>query len=296
VSTFSKEVSSLRSPDSQTAGPFARGSFAALDNEMSFFQDYLSRLVVRRVAANKWHKQRFVDADFSGRSFSHLRVMKCRFVRCRFDESQFEDFRVWRSSFEDCSFRHCELRGAVLGPVDAGECNEFLRTDFSEADLRESTYTSAVLEACQFARSQLDDVDFQGSRFSACGFSGQLRRTRFADFGFGSENQPPNEMHNVDFSAASLRWAEFKRLDLSRCTLPQDEWHVVIPEVHTFLLKAVECLDRGNEAFERELRLILEMQRRDSPRTGVGVLNRQDFYEMGQEYGQRLDEIIACTV
>ena len=256
-------------------------------------EDLFSRFVLRRVATNEWRRQRFADEDFSGRSFQHLRIVNSRFVRCRFDDSTFNDLRVWKSSFEDCRFQRSNLRGAALGPVDSGRCNEFVGTDFSDAHLRETNYSSAVFDSCRFDAVRIDEVDFQGSRFSHCRFSGQLREVQFSQLGFSAEKLPGNEMTNIDFSEASLRRVQFKQLDLSNCKLPRDEWHVVIPEFKRFLLQAVDRLLKDPRSSDAELRLVLEESRRHAPQTGIGVLNRRDFYEMGRHCGERFDELVA---
>ncbi len=67
-----------------------------------------------------------------------------------------------RSSFQDVSFRGSEL-------VESRMCwNDFIRCDFSEADLSRCDMRAVRFEACIFRGADLSGADLRRSSFDAC--------------------------------------------------------------------------------------------------------------------------------
>jgi uncharacterized protein YjbI with pentapeptide repeats len=258
--------------------------------------EFLSRYAVQTVDSMWLRDQQFDGADFTDQRFDHLRLHNCQFKGCRFDLSRFVDLRVWGSSFQDCSFRKADLRDAALGGLIEKRHSIFENTQFTGADLRGSTYISAVFDQCGFENAKLNKVDFDGSRFIRCRFAGELRETSFADVAFDHEELEPNRMVGVDFSKAALRWVAFRRLDLSGALLPQDQEHVVFADFREFLTRALKWLEPRRDLDARKIRAVLEVCLRHAPKKGVGLLNRLDFREEGESCGALFDELVRGAV
>lgn len=255
--------------------------------------EFLARYAIQTVDALQLRDHQFDGADFSNQRFDHLRLFNCKFKGCRFDLSRFVDLRVWGSSFQSCSFRKATLRDAALGGLIEKQHNVFEDTPFTQADLRGSSYISAVFDRCDFENAKLKKVDFNGSRFTRCRFAGELRETSFADVAFDHEGLEPNRMVEVDLSKAQLRWVQFRRLDLSKALLPQDEAHIIFPDFRRFLERAVKWLEPREDLDARKIRAVLEVELRHAPKIGVGLLNRLDFREEGDACGALFDELVC---
>ncbi len=171
---------------------------------------------------------RWRDLDFSGSKLNGLRLFDCEIHNCRFDNCQLRDLRIWSTKITGTSFLRSDLQGAALGGVESGRRNLFAEVDFSNADLRRTSYTAAAFQGCLFHNTKLDKVDFQTSTFSRCRFEGELNEVLFYRQGFKGEAFPPNDMIDVDFSGAKLRYVEFRGLALDRVHLPDDREHVIL--------------------------------------------------------------------
>lgn len=83
---------------------------------------------------------------------------------CRLDRIDMRNVFV-RRRFSDCSFVKAKLPGARLG-------GEFVRCDFTGANLSKSFATDCKFTGCNFAGATLSDVHFISCTFESCDFSG----------------------------------------------------------------------------------------------------------------------------
>ncbi len=83
---------------------------------------------------------------------------------CRLDRIDMRNVFV-RRKFSDCSFVKAKLPGARLG-------GEFVRCDFTGANLSKSFATDCKFTGCNFAGATLSDVHFISCTFDGCDFSG----------------------------------------------------------------------------------------------------------------------------
>lgn len=83
---------------------------------------------------------------------------------CRLDRIDMRNVFV-RRRFSDCSFVKAKLPGARLG-------GEFVRCDFTGANLSKSFATDCKFTGCNFAGATLSDVHFISCTFEGCDFSG----------------------------------------------------------------------------------------------------------------------------
>lgn len=159
------------------------------------------------VRGKVWKGIHFRDCDLSSIGFFSQVIDNCVFERCKCRGIGF-----WKSSIEHTVFDTCELRDAALGGNDMvkpGPRNEYRSVTFRKCDMRNTGYTYELFEDCTFDHCRLDKVDFGGSVFRGCTFSGPL-----VDVTFNRENRlfkigEPNVMENSDFSSADVTWCKF---------------------------------------------------------------------------------------
>ena len=154
---------------------------------------------------SKWH-----DLDFSGSKLKTLRLFDCELQNCSFDNCDLRDLRLWSTKIVESTFRRANLKESALGGVQNGSRNLFEGVDFTEADLSRTAYTAALFHRCTFSHTKLEKVDFQTTAFSECKFEGPLSHVLFYRRAFNGEAFPPNEMVDVDFRRATLRFVEFR--------------------------------------------------------------------------------------
>lgn len=223
--------------------------------------------------------------DFTGSKLTSVRLFDCEITNCRFDKCQLQDFRVWSSKFTETSFRGADLSKAALGGVQDGRRNSFLGVDFTDTDLRQSSYMAASFERCVFRNAKLVKVDFQTSTFTDCEFQGELREVLFCRRGFKGEDFPPNEMINVDFSKATFRFVEFRGLSLERVKFPDDDAeHVVIKNYVSTLDTVIAALRSQHDGESKKLLAYLATCRKwAAPDQFQGVLSIRDLKEIAGE-------------
>jgi uncharacterized protein YjbI with pentapeptide repeats len=224
---------------------------------------------------------RWRDVDFSLSNLPSLRLFDMQVVNCLFDNCDLPDLRMWGTKFSGVSFREACLKGASLGAVHQARRMVYDGVDFSRADLRGAHSQAAEFNDCLFHEARLDKVDFGGSNFVDCRFTGELREVLFYRRPFGMADGPENQMKRVDFSQARLRWCAFRGLDLDEVLLPQDDEHIVLrdyPLVLSALLERYE--NRSEPGWKRFCAVLADCQKWLGPSQTVGVINKADLLEM----------------
>lgn len=233
--------------------------------------------------------KRISGVDFTGAELSHLRLFGVTLVDCRFDNADLKDLRMWATHIENCSFKKADLRGSGLGGIMDERRNCFRGVDFSEADMRQTAWSSASLEHCLFRDTCLAGINFWGTAFSHCTFEGEVRDVIFNRHMFKREDLPANTMDHIDFSKARLRFVEFRRLKLDRVTFPHDSEHLVLTDYRRVLGRAIERLREFDEPTAKKLVFFLsggfKWTLEDQAQ---GVLNMEDIKELGESAPQLL--------
>jgi uncharacterized protein YjbI with pentapeptide repeats len=250
--------------------------------------------VTEIIPAAAFQQVKWESLDFSSSKLNGVRFFNSEVRNCLFEKCQLQDLRLWCTTIVESSFRGANLRKAALGGVQDGKRNLYSEVDFSEADLRETSYKAACFERCVFRNAKLVKIDFQTSTFTDCLFEGELRDVLFYRRGFQGEAFPPNEMINVDFSRAKLRQVGFRGLTLDRVRLPQDTEHIVIKNFASALDKAIEVLKRQEDSTAKKLIAFLNISRKwATPDQVQGVINTQDLAEVvGEDGVKRILELI----
>ena len=143
---------------------------------------------------------------------------------------------------------------------------------------------SADMIECTFADTKLSNVDFQGTVFKNCTFSGELREVQFYNHAFRVEALPENRMEGVDFRRARFFHVEFRRLDMSDVRWPDDPDHVLISDYAATLDRILGFLEGREDLPARQLKAMLGLKRKWSgPRQEIGVISKREFEFAGAE-------------
>lgn len=197
------------------------------------------------------------DLDFSGARLPSLRLFDCVLDNCVFRQAVCEGWRMWRTTLRRCSFEEANLRGSALGTLSEGERwrdrNRFETVSFDRADLRDTVWHPAEVRECSFRETRLEKVEFSGTVFRRCVFSGPLDEVVFARHGFRCERFPPNEMQDVDFSGVSFRWVEFRHLDLATVRFPERPDHLVVDDYPARLDRLLRMVEGRSDLPSRQL-------------------------------------------
>ncbi len=172
----------------------------------------------------------------------------------------------------------------MLGGVMGGRRNTFSRVDFTDADLGQTIYVAAEFVGCTFKDSHLQKVDFQSSSFSECSFEGELNSVLFYRQGFEGEIFPPNEMVNIDFTHARLRFVEFRKLDLDKVAFPRDDEHLILNDYPETLDRILGFFRDRNDMPARKLVAYFTVVRKwAGAHQRYGVINKKDVADVAGE-------------
>lgn len=224
---------------------------------------------------------RLENLDLSGSRLDGWRFFESEIVNCRFDNARCQDWRLWATNVTDTSFVSANLRQAVLGPWYKGRGNLYHRCVFSHADLYGIVSTAATFMDCDFLDVRLEKVEFDGTGFVRCRFSGRLREVMFYARSLLTEKPDPNPMEDIDFTQAELSMVDFRGLNLDHVRFPKGDNYVLIRHYHCVLEQAIQVLSRNQSARDRAWRSILEDRLKwIGPHQAVGLFNRHDYAEM----------------
>jgi len=227
--------------------------------------------------------------DLSDAALDGVRVFDSTVEDCVFNDASCRDWRLWGTSIIRSSFRGADLRDSALGGVEGTKRNVYQHVDFSGADLRRTVYKAAAFEDCNFSEAKIKKVDFQSTTFVRCVFAGELNEVLFYRRGFDCEAFPENEMRDIDFRNARLRYVEFRKLDLDKVLFPEGEDHIIIDDYPRTLDRIVTFLRARGEMPARKLAAYLAVLRKwAGNHQQRGVLNRSDMRDIAGEEAESL--------
>jgi uncharacterized protein YjbI with pentapeptide repeats len=200
------------------------------------------------------------NIDFSNSDMPSLRFHGCAIENCKFDGARCRDWRLWQTSVVDTTFVGASLRDSALAAIEDGKRNSYRNVVFDGADLRGTAWKSADVVDCRFRDATLTKVDFQGTVFRNCTFSGSLDEVMFYRHAFRGEEFPPNEMEGVDLSDARLSYVEFRKLDLEHVKLPSNSEHVVVSPYRDALADLISKYGNRDDLPARSLVVLMQMQ------------------------------------
>jgi len=238
------------------------------------------------------------DLDLTASKLLSIHFIGCEISNCCFDDCEMEDFRIYATTTRDSTFRRANLKETALGAASIQgpyqrKRNSFIGVDFSQADLRKTSYVAAAFEGCFFRNTKLSNIDFGTTSFKDCIFEGELRQVRFwrSDLfarGYPESAFPPNEMVGIDFSNAKLRDVEFRGLSLDRVRLPDDAAHIMINDFPGVLDKLISVFRQQGDETARSLVAFLGVYRKWTVPNARGVLNKQDLADIAPDAVERV--------
>ena len=189
--------------------------------------------------------------DLSGAQLDQLRVFAGHISNCIFDNASLLGTRMWGSEVTDCAFRRADLRSSALGTGEWQQRrNTWQRVTFDRANLREVTFTAAILNHCTFEKTS-NQLMFVDCEILDCVFRGQLGT--LAIDGRGHRYPIDPSAISADFGDAVVREFYIQGYRLDQVRLPKQEDIVVLHHYPSVLRAAAEWLKRP-DATESELR------------------------------------------
>lgn len=189
-----------------------------------------------KIKSNAFKKIDFTEADLSNTIWTNCEFEDCKFDKTKFSNVTFNNCVLRNLKFIKCSFKYCELGNNI-----SKESGAFLDVSFEECFIKDIIFCFPVFKNCRFINCRIDKVDFDGSRFIDTSFVGVIEAAEFGGYSFNANTKIlglikafdakdyKNEMTNVDFSGAELKYVGFNReIDLSTCKFPAGANYAII--------------------------------------------------------------------
>jgi uncharacterized protein YjbI with pentapeptide repeats len=180
--------------------------------------------------------------DLSGAQLDHLRFFAGHIVNCTFDTASMTGLRAWATEITDSTFRRADLRNSALGTGEWNRVrNTWRRVAFDRANLRDVTFTAAILDQCTFERisKQLMLIDCE---IHDCTFRGELGTLVIAGRGHRYPVDPA--ALSADFRDAKLREFSIEGYKINKVRLPPQDDIVVVHNYPSVLRLAAAWLRR----------------------------------------------------
>jgi uncharacterized protein YjbI with pentapeptide repeats len=181
----------------------------------------------------KFKNIRVENVDFSYADIQQTEWKNCVFKDVKFYATQMEQVVITNCDFEDVEFINTRLSYSHLNIRTGKKSGSFKNVAFRKSKLNETYFSFPTIEDCCFEDCNLYAADFDGSRFKNCKFKGEVNSAWFRRHSI-REFEPnyflnqvdktkfTNEMDNVDFSEAVLKYVTFsKDLNLTKCRFAQ---------------------------------------------------------------------------
>lgn len=236
------------------------------------------------------------DVYFDECRLRDLRLHDVTFENCVFSKCDLQGLRMWRTTFANCRLVDVDLRRSSLGAVDkSGLANTFRGVELVRVNMRENQFISAVMTDCQFRDCDLKTVNFDGTRFERCTFSGLLDEVQFYPHPFGEEHLPRNEMKDVSFADARFRFVEFRKLDMEHVVWPTAEDHIVVRNYRaTLACMAKRLAALGTKLGTRAANSLMFKLKWAGDHQKTGVLTPTSFPQEG-EWEAVLQALAECA-
>lgn len=227
-------------------------------------------------------EQQWRDLDLSHASCRELLLFGLCITNCVLDGADLRGTGGWAISVEDSSFRRADLRDFGLGHWKRGP-SRWASVNLHGANLSREWVSAVTLTDCDFTMAKLLKTEFWGCELVRCRFEGELREVIFHRHShMVPHRRVPMEgrFEDVDLRNTSLRWCEFRGLDLDGLLLPEDDNHIVLDDYQARLTRAAERLS-GMDDSDFDVGIARRFVERDqAPGVRRGLVNRQDLAEV----------------
>lgn len=242
-----------------------------------------NRLIIENVMWRNLH--------FKKSRLNHVHFMRVDFSNCIFQESHCKQWGLWYSRISHCAFQKVNLRGAVLGSCYSKR-NEYTDTTFANSDLRDVINLSSRFVGCSFINNNLMKAAMSSS-YIECKFEGELRE---AEFNWNNDDKDPDiEYTNLDLSKAKLRHTMFRKINLDKIRLPEDDEHVIIYNYKAALDRLIEAMKLKGDVKSRSIAAYFGFHRKWlHPDQTRGYVSREELKEvLGEEDTRMIIEILT---
>ena len=151
--------------------------------------------------------QSYLDSFFENCDFSNSNFSNAKFINCRFFRSNFSLVILSRTRLQNCFFEESKLIG-----IHFFKCDKFLLSinfkkclidicNFSDIDLKKSSFFESTLRRCDFKNSILIETDFRKTDLSSTSFHhSNLSKANFLDAINYSIDPLTNKLEKAEFS------------------------------------------------------------------------------------------------
>lgn len=240
----------------------------------------------------------FTEADLTSTVWEHM-----VFEDCLFDRTVLWDVNFTGCDFIDSRFKDCEIEHTFLGGSDRRNLGSFVNTTFSGGVIRNSHFNFPRIENCVFD-CDIEHVDFFGSQFIDCRFTGRLEdvsfrgktRPRSTSKSLSKIELPENRMINIDFTEAWFDGVNLTHgLDISRISLPRRNRLIFIKNGPEVMAKALQIVEERWSGEERRLGIgVIRNMSRLFEHDQVQLLRNvdDDSDVFGEPFAMKLSELI----
>ncbi len=171
------------------------------------------------------------DIDFTGSDFGEAMFVGCEISNCIFERANCQNIGFWDVRLAGCNFNHANLRSSVWGALSSEQPrpNVFKECTFDCADLRDTVHFAEQYYSCSFRNSRLRKLQLDGTVFKDCVFEGALDQLMFLKRSSRGPDLPENSMEGCDLSKCTLKFVEFRNMNLTNTRLPLGGVHIFLP-------------------------------------------------------------------
>lgn len=154
----------------------------------------------------------FINARFTGVTFN-----RCNFEYADFTSGKLERVQAHESRFVDASLDSVTAEGIVLRACDLSQLRADERSNFRNADLRESQANGSIWDDSDLGGANLSGVDLERASFTDCNLTG----AKFVAANMPDANLEGAVLHNALLTGANLFRVTFERAQLHGASLLQ---------------------------------------------------------------------------
>jgi uncharacterized protein YjbI with pentapeptide repeats len=242
--------------------------------------------------------------DFSYATLYESVWYKCKFTNIIFYSAKADYIKFWACRFDKVVFEKTYLNEALMNATLNNDSGYFRDVHFIEANMKGTMYTNTLFERCNFLKCKLDGVDFNGSRFLNCKFTGKLSGIFFrgyplTDFKLYPNAKPiHNAMSNIDFREAILESVTFfDKIDLSSCLFPESDDYILIRNNRKKIFEdARKEIEMKWEGMDKKIGLGLIDQYYFSQRSvdmNMELIDRHYLLRTDKDFGNRFFNLIS---
>lgn len=208
--------------------------------------------VIQKYGTLKLKKNLLSSVDFSYSDICYSSFKKMTFENCIFENTKAIELRITASHFNNCIFKKTNLFYSYINKNIFNDSGSFNNCDFIESNLSKCIFYFPVINNCRFIDCDLDETNFNGSRFSNTKFSGLLDSIWFRGYArnvmcnsiysmFKKKNKNP--MLNVNFEDAILKGISFAGgIDLRNCIFPENDNYIFLKDTHATFKRAKDYI------------------------------------------------------